>query len=250
MTSDIHYLELTELSRRIHAREISSVEAIQPSLRIGGWTALRSYAHLMAEAALTQARAAKAEIKGGEIRGPFAWRANRGEGPVLDGRRADRRRHDDPPGLPPHRGRHRGAQAVCRRRDHPGQAAAHRGRLRRPPPADTAAGKPVEPGALVGRVIERVGRRRPRQASATARSGPTPAVRSVSVRRQRDDRAQADLGPGQPLWRVRTRGDARSHRADGPQRRRLRRDAAVSSRGADPTTRRPCSSPCPITWPG
>ena len=39
------------------------------------------------------------------------------------------------------------------------------------------------------------------------------------LRGQRRHRDQADLGPGQPLWRVRTGGDARSHRPDGTQRR-------------------------------
>jgi amidase len=73
MTSALHYLELTELSRRIQAREISPVEATTPQLarieRLDG--SLRSYAHLMAEAALAQARAAEAEIMRGEIRGPL-----------------------------------------------------------------------------------------------------------------------------------------------------------------------------------
>jgi amidase len=71
MTSGPHYLELTELSRRIHAREISPVEATAAQLarieKLDGQ--LNSYAHLMAEAALVQARAAEAEIMRGEIRG-------------------------------------------------------------------------------------------------------------------------------------------------------------------------------------
>jgi amidase len=73
MTSDLHYLELTELSRRIHAREISPVEATTAQLtRIEKLdSSLKSYAHMMAEAALTQARAAEAEITRGEIRGPL-----------------------------------------------------------------------------------------------------------------------------------------------------------------------------------
>ena len=73
MTSDLHYLELTELSRRIHAREISPVEAATAQLTrietLGGQ--LKCYAHLMAEAALVQARAAETEIMRGEIRGPL-----------------------------------------------------------------------------------------------------------------------------------------------------------------------------------
>ena len=73
MTSDLHYLELTELARRIHAREISPVEATTAQLarieKLDGQ--LKSYAHMMAEAALVQARAAEAEIMRGEIRGPL-----------------------------------------------------------------------------------------------------------------------------------------------------------------------------------
>jgi len=71
--SDLHYLELTELSRRIHAREISPVEATKAQLtrieKLDG--RLRSYAHMMGEAALVQARAAEAEIMRGDIRGPL-----------------------------------------------------------------------------------------------------------------------------------------------------------------------------------
>lgn len=73
MTSAAHYLELTELSRRIQAREISPVEATQAQLgRIAALDGqLKSYAHVMAEAALLRARAAEAEIMRGEIRGPL-----------------------------------------------------------------------------------------------------------------------------------------------------------------------------------
>ena len=73
MTSALHYLELTELSRRIHAREISPVEATTAQLarieKLDGQ--LKSYAYMMAEAALIQARAAEAEIMRDEIRGPL-----------------------------------------------------------------------------------------------------------------------------------------------------------------------------------
>ena len=73
MTSALHYLDLTELSHRLHAREISPVEATTAELtrieRLDGQ--LKSYAHMMAEAALIQARAAEAEVMRGEIRGPL-----------------------------------------------------------------------------------------------------------------------------------------------------------------------------------
>src|SRR5271169_4875773 len=73
MTSDLHYLELTEIARRLHAREISPVEATTAQLarieKLDGQ--LKSYAYVMAEAALVRARAAEAEIMRGEIRGPL-----------------------------------------------------------------------------------------------------------------------------------------------------------------------------------
>ncbi|MGA2127473.1 MAG: amidase [Xanthobacteraceae bacterium] len=73
MGSDLHYLELTELARRLHAKELSPVEATKAQLaRIAERDgALRSYAHLMSEAALAQAKAAEAEIMRGEIRSPL-----------------------------------------------------------------------------------------------------------------------------------------------------------------------------------
>ena len=73
MSSALHYLELTELSRRIQARELSPVEATAAQLarieKLDGQ--LKSYAYMMAEAALIQARAAETEIMRGEIRGPL-----------------------------------------------------------------------------------------------------------------------------------------------------------------------------------
>ncbi|MDO9709907.1 amidase [Paracraurococcus lichenis] len=71
--SDWHYLELTEIGRRIHAREISPVEATTAQLeRIGALDGrLKSYACLMADQALAQARAAEAAIARGDIRSPL-----------------------------------------------------------------------------------------------------------------------------------------------------------------------------------
>ena len=117
MPSALHYLELTELSRRIHAREISPVEATTAQLtRIEKSDGLlKSYAHMMAEAALIQARAAEAEIMRGEIRGPLhgvpiavkdlCWTQGV---PTAAGMTIYQR-------LPSHRGCHGGAKAPCRR---------------------------------------------------------------------------------------------------------------------------------------
>lgn len=71
--ADWHYLQLTDLARLIHGREVSPVEATRAQLdRIGSLDRqLRSYAHLMGEEAMAEARAAEAEIQRGEVRGPL-----------------------------------------------------------------------------------------------------------------------------------------------------------------------------------
>ena len=71
--TELHYLELLELTRRIHAKEVSPVEATRAQLdRIGAVDGrLKSYALVTPELALEQARAAEAEIQRGEIKGPL-----------------------------------------------------------------------------------------------------------------------------------------------------------------------------------
>ena len=73
MSEDLHYMELLELTGKMHAGELSPVEVTKAQLdRIdaldGG---LKSYAKVTPELALEQAAAAEAEIKRGEIRGPL-----------------------------------------------------------------------------------------------------------------------------------------------------------------------------------
>ncbi len=71
--TDWHYLELLDIARRIQAREISSVAVTQAQLdriqKLDG--KLKSYATLMADAALADARRADTEIAKGQIRGPM-----------------------------------------------------------------------------------------------------------------------------------------------------------------------------------
>lgn len=71
--ADLHFFELTELAARIRAREISPVAVARAALdRIAALDGrLGSYAHVMADAALAQARAAEAEIAAGRYRGPL-----------------------------------------------------------------------------------------------------------------------------------------------------------------------------------
>jgi amidase len=72
-TDDIHYLELMELTRRMHARQLSPVEATQAMLsRITALDGkLHSYALVMSETAIEEARQAEAEIARGAIKGPL-----------------------------------------------------------------------------------------------------------------------------------------------------------------------------------
>jgi amidase len=73
VTTDLHYLELTELAARIKAREVSPVTVTHSQLnRIAAVDrALGSYALVMAEGAIEQAEAAQAEIAAGRYRGPL-----------------------------------------------------------------------------------------------------------------------------------------------------------------------------------
>jgi amidase len=68
-----HYLELLDIGRRIQSKEVSSVEATRAQLdriqKLDG--ALKSYATMMAESALEDARRADAEIGKGAVRGPL-----------------------------------------------------------------------------------------------------------------------------------------------------------------------------------
>lgn len=73
MAEDLHYLELIELAKRIHTKEISPVEVTESQLaRIGALDGnLRSYALVTPDLALAQAREAETEILRGHIRGPL-----------------------------------------------------------------------------------------------------------------------------------------------------------------------------------
>ncbi|MGJ7525029.1 amidase [Variovorax sp. GB1P17] len=69
----LHYLEITELAERIRTRQTSPVAATRAQLdRIAALDGtLRSYALVMADAAMAQAEAAEAEIAAGLYRGPL-----------------------------------------------------------------------------------------------------------------------------------------------------------------------------------
>jgi amidase len=73
MTTDLHYLSLAELSRRLDAREVSSVEVTRAMLdrivRVD--ERLKSYAAVTGEQALADAARADGEITAGKRRGPL-----------------------------------------------------------------------------------------------------------------------------------------------------------------------------------
>ena len=72
-TSDVHYLTLLDIGRRIASRDVSPVDLTERLLdRIGRIDpGLKSYATVMSEGAREAARAAEREIAGGKYRGPL-----------------------------------------------------------------------------------------------------------------------------------------------------------------------------------
>lgn len=70
---NLHYAELTDIARRLHAREISPVELTEASLRRieRHDKRLRAFATVTADLALSQARKAEAELAKGHIKGPL-----------------------------------------------------------------------------------------------------------------------------------------------------------------------------------
>ncbi|MCK1566589.1 amidase [Bradyrhizobium sp. 173] len=71
--TDLHYLGLVDLGRKIQAKELSPVEATKAMLgrieKLDG--KLKSFAYVMADSALADAAAAEKEIVSGKIRGPL-----------------------------------------------------------------------------------------------------------------------------------------------------------------------------------
>ena len=71
--TELHYLELLDVSRRIQSRELSSVEVTRAQLdRIQQFDgALHSYCLVTADRALADAERADREISAGRVRGPL-----------------------------------------------------------------------------------------------------------------------------------------------------------------------------------
>ncbi len=69
-SADWHYLELLEVGKLVHSGEVSPVEVTEAQLdRIGRLDGeLKSFAHVMADSAMAEARAAEKEIAAGTVR--------------------------------------------------------------------------------------------------------------------------------------------------------------------------------------
>ena len=99
MTSDpVHYLSLTDVSGRLRRGELKPTALTEMILaRIAQHDgALKSYTTLLADRAMAKARQAEEELESRLLAWPAAWRADRGEGFVLHGLRADRGRDAHP----------------------------------------------------------------------------------------------------------------------------------------------------------
>ena len=248
MSSDLHYLSLDEVARRLKARKLSSVEATRAILdRIDRLDPkLKSYATVTPERALRGRRAPRRRDRGRQVARPAAWRADRGEGSVQHRGRADRRRHGDPP---PARARPRtrpwwrgsrqaGAVILGKLQMTEGAYGAASSRRSTPPV------NPWNAAYWTGVVVVGLGRGdrgRPLLRLAGLRHR---RVDPLSLDHERPDRPQADLGPGQPRRRLSARRVARPYRADVPQRARLRRSMLGVIAGADPDD--PTAAPRPV----
>ena len=249
-TDDIHYLELTELTRRMHAKQLSPVEATQAMLsRIAAVDGkLHSYALVTAETALAEARQAEAEIARGAIKGPLhgapiavkdlCWTKGvaTAAGMTIY--------HDYKPTAD--------ATVVRRLRD---AGAIILGKLQLTEGAyvdhHPKITPPVNPwGAeyLVGRVIFRLGCRHGRGAMLRIARIRHWRIDPLPLGGPRTDRAETHLGPCQPLWRLRACRDAGSYRTDDAQRRGCGRDAGRHRRAGRERSHRIAGSRSRTMW--
>ncbi len=95
--SEIHYLNLVDVSERIRTRQLSSQDVTKALLErievLDG--RLRSYLAVLPERAMEQARIADAEIGQGHMARPAARRADRPQGPLPHDLRADHGGHEN-----------------------------------------------------------------------------------------------------------------------------------------------------------
>jgi hypothetical protein len=155
---DLYYTSLTEVGRRIRSGDLSPVDLTQLMLdRIAKFDPrLKSYATVMSEQALADAKAARQEIGAGRYRGAASRRSARDQGSLLHQGR-------------PHHGRDCRSQEFysdlrwhschqitnCRRRC-AGEIEPFRRSRRRVQPVFRCSSQPVAGGPMAGHVVERV----------------------------------------------------------------------------------------------
>ena len=161
MSNDLHYLDLVDVARRIKVGALSPVSLTEAMLqRIGKLDGgLKSYVTVTADLALEQAARRKPR-SARRLPRAAARRADRRQGPVLHQGHPDRAPAWRSIATSARPTMHRRAKLAARgRRGHARQAAADRRRVRGPPSRRRAAGQSLACGSLVGRVVERLGRR-------------------------------------------------------------------------------------------
>ena len=223
--SDLHELMLTEVAAKIRAREVSATEVAAHMLarieRLDG--TLRSYATVTADVATAQAARVDAEVAAGTVKGPlhgvpFGLKdlCATKDAPTHVGSVALR---DWSPGVDctvSARLRDAGAVFVGKLQMTEGAYAVHH-------PSIAAAGQPVAPRLLDRRLVQRLRRRHHGPALLRLVGNRHGRLHPLPLPGLRRDRAQADLGPGEPGGRLRTLRDPRPYRADGALCGRLRR---------------------------
>ena len=172
-TTDIHYLGLVEVGQQVQAKKLSPVEVTKAMLerieRLDG--KLKSYAYVMAESALAEAAAAEKEIASGKVKGPLhgvpiaikdlCWAKG---APAAHGMTIHRDFRPSEDATVVARLKDAGAIILGKLQQTEGAYADHH-------PKDRPAEKSLECGFVARSVVERFGRRRPRPASASDRSG-------------------------------------------------------------------------------
>ena len=229
---DLCYSELMEVSRRVQKKELSPVDVTKAVLdRIAAVDkSLHSYALVLNDLALQQAKTAEQEIVKGNIKGPLhgvpiAVKDNCFTKGIVTTNGMAIRRDVKPDYDATVVAKLRDAGAILLGKIHhtEGAFAEHHPTL--PVPIN-----PWNAEALVRRVVERLRRRDRRRPLFCVTGHRYRRLDPVSLRRQWRHRAQADLWAGVALRCIRQLADARPCRADGPQRRRPRGDAGRHGR--------------------
>ena len=160
-TRPLHYSSLADVAKLIAAREIQSLDLTQQLLdRIAAVDGrLQSYVTVMTDQAIASARRADAEIRGRPVPRASAWRAHRGERPLLYARRSHHGGHEGLGRLRARLRRDRRRSAGSCRCGHPGQARAVRRCVRSVLSRLPGASEPVGCRTVERRVVEWLRRR-------------------------------------------------------------------------------------------